>query len=74
MRQKFVIRVKEKEAELKEAEKEVIKVEFFLKGSLDSIPSPSYQHKGAFSTLVESLVKMTCIDFTDFFKLAEFTI
>ena len=30
MRQKFVIRVKEKEAELKEAEKEVIKVDIIL--------------------------------------------
>ena len=27
-----------------------------------------------FSTLVESLVQMTCIDFTNFLKLAEFTI
>ena len=32
MRQKFVIRVKEKEAELKEAEKEVISAIFFLPG------------------------------------------
>ena len=35
---------------------------------------PSGKHIEAFSTLVESLVKITCIDFTNFLKLAEFTI
>ena len=35
---------------------------------------PGVKHKEAFSTLVESLVQMTCIDFTNFLKLAEFTI
>ena len=29
------------------------------------------KHKEAFSTLVQSLVQMTCIDFTIFLKLAE---
>jgi hypothetical protein len=29
------------------------------------------KHKEAFSTLVESLVQMTCLDFTNFFKLAK---
>ena len=33
---------------------------------------PGFKHKEAFSTLVESLVQMTCSDFTIFFKLAEF--
>ena len=32
------------------------------------------KHKEAFSTLVESLVQMTFIDFTNFLKSAEFTI
>ena len=32
------------------------------------------KHKEAFSTLVKSLVQMTCIDFTNFLKLDEFTI
>ena len=33
-----------------------------------------YKHKEAFSTLVESLVQMTCSDFTNLLKLTEFTI
>ena len=31
-----------------------------------------FAHKEAFSTLVESLLQMNCIDFTDFLKFAEF--
>ena len=45
MRQKFVIRVKEKEAELKEAEKEVIKVDIILTetGAYPQLPTqPSF--------------------------------
>ena len=45
MRQKFVIRVKEKEAELKEAEKEVIKVDIILTeaGAYPHLPTqPSF--------------------------------
>ena len=34
----------------------------------------AHKHKEAFSTLVESQVQMTCIDFTNFLKLAEFKI
>ena len=34
----------------------------------------SAKHKEAFSTLIKSLVQMTCSDFKIFFKLAEFAI
>ena len=41
----------------------------------NDIPKGSeVKHKEAFNILVESLVQMTCIDFTNFLKLAEFTI
>ena len=33
-----------------------------------------FKHMEAFSTLVESLVQMTCSDLTKFFKLAKFAI
>ena len=46
----------------------VSKVENILKGILDSIPS---KHKEALRTLVESLVQMTCSDFTNFLKTVE---
>ena len=53
---------------LKEAN---LQVSFFFS---DIIIFILLKHKEALSTLVESLVQMTCSDFTIFFKLAEFAI
>ena len=53
-----------------EVEKNMINaVRDIIDGALETVATSSRcKHKEAFSTLVESLVQMTCIDFTIFFE------